>query len=134
MALTRGTRLGPYEIQGALGAGGMGEVYRAIDTRLGRTVAMKILPSESAAAPELRRRFEQEARAASALNHPHICALYDIGRDSGIDDLVLEYVDGDPLTDIIARRPLPLDRALEYAIDMADALAEGIVTVSSIAI
>ncbi len=124
MALTPGTRLGPYEIQGALGAGGMGEVYRASDTRLGRTVAIKILPSELAAAPELRRRFEQEARAASALNHPHICALYDIGRDSGIDYLVLEYVDGAPLSDIIARRPLPLDRALEYAIDMADALAE----------
>jgi serine/threonine-protein kinase len=102
----------------------MGEVYRATDTRLGRRVAIKILPSHVVATPELRRRFEQEARAASALNHPHICALYDIGREAEIDYLVLEYVEGEPLADIIARPPLPLPRALQHAIEIADALAE----------
>ena len=124
MALSAGTRLGPYEVIAAIGKGGMGEVYRATDTRLGRTVAIKILPPDVAATPDLRRRFEQEARAASALNHPHICTLHDIGHDGGTDYLILEYVEGQTLADVIAGRPLPLDSALQYAIDIADALAE----------
>ena len=93
MALPAGTRLGPYEIQAALGAGGMGEVYRARDTRLDRTVAIKVLPSEFSRHAELRKRLEREARTLSSLAHPHICSLYDVGQQNGVDFLVMEYLD-----------------------------------------
>ncbi len=94
MALSSGTKLGPYEIQSLLGAGGMGEVYRARDTRLGRDVAIKILPPHLSSNPDLRERFEREARAISSLNHPRICTLHDIGHQDGISFLVMEYVQG----------------------------------------
>jgi serine/threonine protein kinase len=90
MSLTIGTRLGPYEIQAPVGAGGMGEVYRARDTRLDRSVAIKVLPDHLSASPEVRQRFEREAKTISQLSHAHICALYDIGRESGTDYLVME--------------------------------------------
>ncbi len=108
MELAPGTRLGPYEILGALGAGGMGEVYRARDTRLERTVAIKILPAHFAAREDLRQRFEREARAVSSLNHPHICNLYDIGRQDGADFLVMEYLEGETLAAKLAKGPLPV--------------------------
>jgi len=124
MPLTAGTRLGPYEIQAAIGAGGMGEVYRARDTRLGRTVAIKVLPAGAAASAERRRRFEQEARAVSALNHPHICVLFDIGCDGDTDFLVMEYLDGHSLGDLLARKGrMPVEQALAYGTEMAEALA-----------
>ncbi len=91
MALTAGTKLGPYEIVSALGAGGMGEVYKARDTRLDRTVAIKVLPEHVASDPDLKQRFEREAKTISSLNHPHICTLYDIGHQDGTDFLVKEY-------------------------------------------
>ncbi len=97
MSLNPGTRLGPYEIQSQLGAGGMGEVYKATDTRLDRTVAIKVLPAHVADDPDLRQRFEREAKTISSLNHPHICTLYDIGQQDGIDFLVMEYLEGDTL-------------------------------------
>src|SRR5947207_2074509 len=97
MSLDRGAKLGPYEILDPLGAGGMGEVYKARDTRLDRTVAIKVLPAQFAAHPELRQRLEREARAVSSLNHPHICTLYDIGQQDGMDFLVLEFIDGETL-------------------------------------
>ena len=125
MPLSAGTRLGPYEILSALGAGGMGEVYRARDTRLDRTVAIKVLAASLAADPQLRERFDREARAISALNHPHICTLYDVGHQDGVDFLVLEYLEGETLADRMARsedRPLLPDEALRYAIQIADAL------------
>jgi serine/threonine protein kinase len=122
MALESGTRLGPYEILSPLGAGGMGEVYRARDTRLDRTVALKVLPEPFAAQPELRQRFEREARAVSSLNHPHICALFDVGRQDGIDFLVMEYLEGETLASRLARGPLPTDEVLRRGIEIADAL------------
>ena len=97
MALADGTRLGPYEILSPIGAGGMGEVYRAKDTRLDRTVAIKVLPSHLSSDTELRQRFEREAKAVSSLNHPHICTLHDIGQQDGIDYLVMEYLEGETL-------------------------------------
>ncbi len=129
MALATGTRLGPYEVSGSLGAGGMGEVYRAKDTRLGRSVAIKVLPPDLAADPERKRRFEQEARAVSALNHPNICALYDIGSASlpgtpRFDYLVMEFLDGQSLANRIAKGPMPLREALECAAQVADALSK----------
>ena len=99
MALISGTKLGPYEIQSPLGAGGMGEVYRALDTRLNRTVAIKILPAHLSDNSEAKRRFEREARAISSLNHPSICTLYDVGHQSGTDYLVMEYLEGETLAD-----------------------------------
>src|SRR5512146_3102453 len=123
MALSAGTRLGPYEIQGALGAGGMGEVYRARDTRLDRTVAIKILSSHLSSTPALRQRFEREARAISSLQHPHICVLHDLGSDNGTDYLVMEYLDGESLADRLARGPLRLNEALKIAAEIAEALA-----------
>src|SRR5438552_8956387 len=99
MALTAGTKLGPYEILGMLGAGGMGEVYRALDTRLDRVVAIKVLASHLSSTPELKQRMEREARAISALNHPHICQLYDIGSQDGVDYLVMEFLDGATLAE-----------------------------------
>ncbi len=103
MSLGPGTRLGPYEIVAAIGAGGMGEVYRARDTRLDRTVAIKILPAAVAGDPTFRERFDREARAVAALNHPHICALYDIGEDNATAFLVMEYLDGETLADRLAK-------------------------------
>ncbi|MBI3668064.1 MAG: serine/threonine protein kinase, partial [Acidobacteria bacterium] len=123
MPLTAGTRLGPYEILAPIGAGGMGEVYRAKDTRLDRTVAIKVLPAHLADNPELRQRFEREARAVSSLNHPHICTLYDIGRQDGIDFLVMEYLEGETLASRLSKGPMPAADGLRYAIEMADALA-----------
>src|ERR1700752_1541108 len=97
MALTAGTRLGPYEIQSPLGAGGMGEVYRGRDTRLDRTVAIKILPAEFSADEEGRRRLSREAKAISSLSHPNICTLYDVGHQDGVDFLVMEHLEGETL-------------------------------------
>ena len=97
MALASGTKLGPYEVQSPLGAGGMGEVYRAKDTRLERTVAVKILPAHLSADPVRKQRFEREAKAISSLNHPHICVLYDVGHQDGTDYLVMECVEGETL-------------------------------------
>jgi len=122
-ALVVGQRLGAYEVTGRLGAGGMGEVYKARDTRLGRTVAIKVLPAGAAADPERRQRFEQEARAVSALNHPHICTLHDIGREGDTDFLVMEYVDGQTLAQRLTKGPLPLEQALSVATEIAEALA-----------
>lgn len=122
MTLSPGTRLGPYEIVAPLGAGGMGEVYRAKDTRLDRVVAIKVLPSHLSNNPEVQQRFEREARAVSSLSHSNICTLYDVGRQDGIDYLVMEYVDGESLADRLSKGPLTLDQVLRYAIQMADAL------------
>jgi serine/threonine protein kinase len=122
MALTSGTKLGPYEIQSPLGAGGMGEVYRARDTRLDRTVAVKILTQGLEGTPEVRQRFDREARAVSSLNHPHICALYDVGHQNGIDYLVMEYLDGQTLAARIEKGPLPPAELLRTASQIADAL------------
>jgi serine/threonine protein kinase len=122
VTLAAGTRLGPYRIDQPLGAGGMGEVCRAADTRLDRTVAIKVLPDHLAGDPELRERFEREARAVSSLNHPHICTLYDVGQQDGADFLVMEYLEGETLALRLSRGPLPLDQALRCAIEIADAL------------
>src|SRR5438445_8058719 len=110
MALSAGVKLGPYEIESALGAGGMGEVYRARDTRLDRLVAIKVLPSHLSSDPERKQRFEREARAISALNHPNICHLYDVGNQDGIDFLVMEYIEGETLADRLIRGALPLEQ------------------------
>src|SRR2546427_544957 len=123
MPLSVGTRLGPYEILAPIGAGGMGEVFRAQDTRLHRTVAIKVLPRERVADPERKRRFLQEARAASALNRPNIVTLHDIANDSGVDYLVMEYVPGKSLDKLIAHKGLPLAEAIGYATQIAGALA-----------
>src|SRR5919109_2167090 len=121
--LTPGTRLGAYEITGALGAGGMGEVYRARDTRLDRTVVIKVLAGALAADSEARQRFEHEARAIAALNDPHICTIHDVGRHGELDYLVLEFLEGETLADRIRRAgALPIDEALPIAIQIADAL------------
>src|SRR5437899_5318035 len=122
MAILPGKRLGPYEILSAIGAGGMGEVYRARDTRLDRIVAIKVLPAHLADEPERRERFEREARTIASLNHPHICTLYDIGRQNGTDFLVMEYLEGETLAQRLLKGPLPLDQVLQYAIEIADAL------------
>jgi eukaryotic-like serine/threonine-protein kinase len=122
MSLPSGTKLGPYEIQAPLGAGGMGEVYRARDTRLGRDVAVKVLPAHLSSNPELKQRMEREARAISSLNHPHICTLHDIGSQDGIDFLVMEHLEGETLADRVQRGALPFDEALKIAIQIADAL------------
>ena len=122
MALAVGTRLGPYEIQSQLGAGGMGEVYKATDTRLDRTVAIKVLLAHVADDPDLRQRFEREAKTISSLNHPHICTLHDIGQQDGIDYLVMEYLEGETLAARLTKGPLPTDQVLRYATEIADAL------------
>jgi Tol biopolymer transport system component len=122
VTLASGARLGPYEIVSPLGAGGMGEVYRARDTRLDRIVAIKVLPADLAGSPDLRQRFEREARAISALNHPHICVLHDVGRQDGIDYLVMEYLEGETLADRLKKGALPLDQALRYGIEIAESL------------
>ena len=122
MSVTPGTRLGPYEITGPLGAGGMGEVYRARDTRLGRDVALKILPKGISADPERKQRFEREAKMISSLNHPHICTLHDIGSQDGQDYLVMECVDGETLAKRLEKGPLPMEQMLKYGAQIADAL------------
>ncbi len=122
MTLSAGSRLGPYEIVSPLGAGGMGEVYRARDTRLDRTVAIKVLPEHLSASLESRQRFEREARTISQLSHPHICALYDFGRDGEIEYLVMEYLEGQTLTDRLVNGPFALDRTLRCGMEIADAL------------
>ena len=122
MPLASGTTLGPYEIEAPLGAGGMGEVYKARDTRLDRTVAIKVLPEHVAQDPDLKARFEREAKTISSLNHPHICTLHDIGNQDGIDFLVMEYLDGETLAQRLEKGALPLDQALKVAIEIADAL------------
>src|SRR5579872_3207425 len=123
MALTPGTRFVPYEIQSLLGAGGMGEVYRALDTRLQRTVAVKVLPAHLSSNPELHARFVQEAKSISGLQHPNICVLHDIGSESGVDFMVMEYVEGRPLDRVIPADGLPANVAMNYAVQIADALA-----------
>jgi serine/threonine protein kinase len=122
MPLSPGVRLGPYEILDAIGAGGMGEVYRARDTRLERTVAIKILPAHLSCDPIRKQRFEREARTISSLNHPHICVLYDVGQQDGMDYLVMECVEGETLAKRLEKAPLPLDHVLKYGTQIADAL------------
>ncbi|MGI9101497.1 MAG: LpqB family beta-propeller domain-containing protein [Terriglobales bacterium] len=122
MGLQAGTKLGPYEVVSAAGAGGMGEVYRARDTRLERTVAIKVLPEQFSADPALKQRFEREARAISSLSHPHICHLYDVGSQNGTDYLVMEYLEGETLSERLAKGPLPGDQLLKVGIEVADAL------------
>jgi serine/threonine protein kinase len=120
--LSSGTRLGPYEILAPAGAGGMGEVYRAKDTRLDRIVAIKILPAHLSANPDLKLRFEREAKTISSLSHPNICALHDIGHQDGIDFLVMEYLEGETMADRIAKGPLAIEHVIRFGIQIADAL------------
>jgi serine/threonine protein kinase len=117
LALTPGTRLGPYEISAQIGVGGMGEVYRARDTRLDRTVAVKILPADVAGDADARARFEREARAIAALDHSHICAVYDVGQHDGVHYLVMQHLEGETLAARLARAkgPLPLEEVLPIA-------------------
>jgi eukaryotic-like serine/threonine-protein kinase len=122
MALTPGFRLGAYEIESPAGAGGMGEVYRARDLRLDRSVAIKVLPEQFANNPEVRQRFEREARAISSLNHPNICTLYDVGHQDGIDYLVMEYLEGEVLASRLAKGALPVDQVLKTGTQIAEAL------------
>src|SRR5579859_49164 len=122
MTLISGTKLGPYEIQSPLGAGGMGEVYRARDTRLDRTVAIKILPEHLSSNSEAKQRFEREARAISSLTHPNICTLYDVGRQDGIDYLVMECLEGQTLADRLMKGPLPLEQMLKYGMEICEGL------------
>ncbi len=123
MALSSGTKLGPYEIQSPIGAGGMGEIYRARDTRLGRDVAIKVLPESFAADPDRLRRFEQEARAVAALNHPNILAVHDIGAQDGVRYIVTELLEGRTLRDQLNDGALPVRKALDYATQIAEGLA-----------
>jgi Tol biopolymer transport system component len=122
MSLSAGTKLGPYEIVSPLGAGGMGEVYRARDTRLDREVAIKVLPEHLSSSPELRQRFEREARAISQLSHPHICTLHDVGNQDGVEYLVMELLDGESLADRLLKGPVPPDQVVRFGIEIADAL------------
>jgi Tol biopolymer transport system component len=122
VTVSAGTRLGPYEILAPLGAGGMGEVYRAKDTRLDRTVAVKVLPQHLSSSAEVRQRFEREAKAIAALSHPHICALYDVGREGETEYLVMELLEGETLATRLLKGALPTDQTLSYGIQIADAL------------
>src|SRR5271169_4359443 len=122
MPLPAGTKLGPYEVLSAIGAGGMGEVYKARDTRLDRTVAIKVLPTHLADRAELRERFEREAKTIASLNHPHICTLYDTGHQDDIDFLVMEYIEGETLAQRLQKGSLPIQQVLQYAIEISDAL------------
>jgi len=122
MSLAEGSRLGPYEIVAPIGAGGMGEVYKARDTRLERTVAIKVLPPHFVGNDDLRQRFEREAKVVSGLSHPHICTVHDVGHESGVDYLVMEYIEGETLVDRLEKGPLPMGQALRHAVEIADAL------------
>src|SRR5271156_4813694 len=122
MSLNPGTKLGPYEIQSQIGSGGMGEVYRAKDTRLDRSVAVKILPSHLSEDPESKQRFDREARTISSLNHPNICTLHDVGHQDGIDYLVMEYLEGQTLADRLSKGALPVEQVLKYGAEIAGAL------------
>src|SRR5262245_52966107 len=122
MTIEAGARLGPYEIVSPVGAGGMGEVYRAKDTRLGRDVAVKVLPAHMSSSPELRQRLEREARTISQLQHPHICMLHDVGHQNGTDYLVMEFLEGETLADRLGKGALPVEQALRIGIEIAGAL------------
>jgi Tol biopolymer transport system component/predicted Ser/Thr protein kinase len=122
VTLSSGTRLGPYELLEPVGAGGMGEVYRAKDTRLERTVAVKVLPAHLSSSAESRQRFEREAKTISQLSHPHICALYDVGNQDGVEFLVMEYLEGETLSERLLKGALPFEQVLRYGIEVADAL------------
>src|SRR5437762_10150929 len=122
MPLAGGTKLGPYQIESPLGAGGMGEVYRALDTRLDRTVAIKILPEHLSESPEARQRFDREARAISSLNHPNICTLHDVGHQSGTDYLVMEFLEGETLADRLTKGSMPIAQLLKYGADICEGL------------
>jgi serine/threonine protein kinase len=124
MTLPPGTRLGPYEVVASVGAGGMGEVYRARDTRLGREVAIKTLPALAASDPERRARFEQEARSASALNHPNIITVLDIGDTEGTSYIAMEYVEGRSVRELLAAGPLPPRKVLDIGVQAAEGLAK----------
>src|SRR5579872_5323432 len=124
MGLVTGTRLGAYEILSPLGAGGMGEVYRARDSRLGREVALKILPDHMACNPEHLQRFEREARSASALNHPNIVTIYEMGQAEGICFIAMELVEGETLRNLLDSGLVPLQKGIEIAAQMADGLAQ----------
>ena len=124
MSLQPGTRLGNYEVLSELGSGGMGEVYKAKDLKLGRDVAIKVLPQEMASDASRLRRFEQEARAASALNHPNIVTIYEIGEHEGTPFIAMEYVNGKTLREILADGPLPNDKLIRYATQLAEGLAK----------
>src|SRR5947199_4154252 len=119
MPLNAASRLGPYEILAPLGAGGMGEVYRARDTRLGREVAAKVLPPAYASDPERLRRFEQEARAAGVLNHPNVLVIYDVGTHDGTPFVISELLEGDTLRDRMADSTLPVSKVLDYSLQVA---------------
>src|SRR6266576_4714987 len=122
MTLSPGTKLGPYEIQSPLGAGGMGEVYRALDIRLDRIVAVKILPSRLSENPEAKERFDREARTISSLNHPNICTLHDVGHQDGVDYLVMEYVEGETLASRLDKGALASDQVFKYGIEICEGL------------
>src|ERR1700687_4586053 len=123
MALTSGTKLGPYEIESPLGAGGMGEVYRARDSRLDREVAIKVLAADLSSDASLKQRLEREAKAISKLSHPHICTLYDIGHQDGVDFLVMEYLEGETLERRLTKGPLLPEQTIRFAAQIANALA-----------
>src|SRR5512137_1178675 len=131
MALPSGTKLGPYEIQSPLGAGGMGEVYKARDTRLDRMVAIKVLPPDVSGDHDSRARFEREAKTIAALNHSHICTLHDVGEHEGATFLVMELLDGEPLRARLSRSPAAVPLTIDLAIQLADALesahAQGVI-------
>ncbi|HEY4229329.1 MAG TPA: protein kinase [Thermoanaerobaculia bacterium] len=122
MTLAQGTRLGPYEILAPVGAGGMGEVYKAKDTRLERTVAVKVLPQHLSSSPEVRQRFEREAKTISQFSHAHICALYDVGRENDVEYLVMEFLEGETLAGRLARGPIPIDQTLRIGVEILSAL------------
>jgi serine/threonine protein kinase len=122
MTLAPGTQLGPYRIEEPVGAGGMGEVYRARDTRLDRTVAIKVLPSHLSTRPDLQARFDREARTISSLQHPNVCSLFDVGREGGVDFLVMEYLEGRTLADRLLEGPVPLDELIRIGAQITDAL------------
>jgi serine/threonine protein kinase len=124
MPLSPGDKLGPYEILAPLGAGGMGEVYRANDTRLDRTVAVKVLLASLSSDPSLKQRLEREAKAVSKLSHPHICTLYDVGHQDGMDFLVMEFLDGETLERRLDKGALPPEQTIRYGAQIADALAK----------
>ena len=123
MSLSAGTRLGPYEVLGLVGAGGMGEVYKARDTRLDRTVAIKVLPDHVSADPDRRARFEREAKSIAGLTHPNICTLHDVGEHAGSMFIVMEHLEGETLARRLEKAPLPIDQAVTIAVAIADRLS-----------